>query len=463
MRLFAALVSAAVLCVARPALGYVYGTDNGAKWPGPEIPILVQLGASSTPLRDGSVSWNSTVERAMMLWNQQIARAQFSWQEGERIARPAANGVTTISFESEMYGDALGSRTLAVTVMRSSGSRMIEADVAFNSRANWSSYLGPLEDSPDDIHRVALHELGHVLGLEHPNQAGQQVAAIMNSQVSDLDRLQHDDIAGARSLYGTPPNSPPLIRNGRLANISTRGRAGTGDNVMIAGFVVTDAPKRVLIRAIGPSLPLPETLGDPVLNLHNSNGDVIASNNNWRDSQQQDIAATGIAPSQDLESAIVATLGPGAFTAVVAGNGGTSGGALVEFFDLSAEQGRLTNLSTRANVGVGDNVAIAGFVINGPEAKRVVIRGLGPSLRSSVAGALPDSSLSLHNAQGALFTSNAGWQNGPGDVASYGLAPSDPADSALVCELAPGHFTAILRSPAGATGIGLIEVFDVAP
>ena len=400
----------------------------------------------------------------MALWNQQIATAQFSWTESERTARPAANNGTTISFETEMYGEALGSRTLAVTIMRSSGARMVEADVAFNSRSNWNSFMGPLEDGPgEDIHRVALHELGHVLGLEHPNQAGQHVSAIMNSQVSDLDRLQQDDVAGARSLYGAASNPPALNRNGRLTNISTRGRVATGDSVMIAGFVVEDAPKRVLIRAVGPSLPLPETLADPVLSLHNSNGDKIASNNNWREAQEQDISGTGVAPSHDLESAIVATLGPGAFTAIVSGAGGTSGGALVEVYDLAPDQGRLTNISTRAHVGVDDNVAIAGFAINGPETKRVVIRGLGPSMRSSVTGQLPNTVLSLHNGTGALLSSNSGWQNASPQASTYGLGPSDPGDSAIVYELVPGNFTAILRSPTGASGIGLIEVYDINP
>jgi hypothetical protein len=348
--------------------------------------------------------------------------------------------------------------------MRSSGSRMIEADVAFNSRVRWDSFFGSLEGQvPDDIHRVGLHELGHVLGLDHPNQAGQSVTAIMNSRVNDLDRLQQDDIAGARSLYSIPANPPPLDRNGRLANISTRGRVGTNDNVLIAGFVVADAPKRVLIRALGPSLPLADTLADPVMTLHDNSGAVIASNNNWRDTQPQEIAATGISPSRDSEAAILVTLSPGAFTAIVSGAGGSSGGALVEVYDLTPESGRLTNISTRGHVGTDDNVIIGGFVIDGPEPKRVAVRGLGPSLRASVPGVLPNTALELRNGNGALLASNAGWQNGSSEVANYGLAPSDPAESAIVYELVPGSFTVILKSPTGATGIGLIEVYDVLP
>ena len=304
-----------------------------------------------------------------------------------------------------------------------------------------------------------MHELGHVLGLDHPDQARQTVTAIMNARVSDLDRLQADDVSGARSLYGTPPNAPALERDGRLANISTRGRVGTGDYVMIAGFVVADAPKRVMIRALGPSLPLSDTLADPVLRLHDATGRVIAANSNWRDSQLQEIAGTGIPPSHDAEAALLVTLGPGAFTAIVSGTDSTSGRALVEVYDFAPESGRLTNISTRGYVGTGDDVLIGGFVISGPEAKGVAVRGLGPSLRSSVPGVLPDTSLELYNGNNQPLIAASGWPQG----ATHPLAPPDPAESAIFYGLVPGSFTAILKSPSGATGIGLIEVYDTAP
>lgn len=450
----------AALVLASRASAYVY-VANGAHWPGPTIPMVVELGSAVHPLQDGSVSYDQSVERAMKLWNQQSASAQFSWTETPRAAAPSADGVTTISFESKIYSDDLGTSTLAITQVRSSNGRIVEADIAFNSAKIWNS-TG--DSSGNDIHRVALHELGHVLGLDHPDQHGQVVTSIMNAHVSDINLLQQDDVAGARSLYGTPANAPPLTRNGRLANISTRGVVGTGDNVMIAGFIVTDDTKRVLIRALGPSLPLTGTLDDPVLELHNRNGDIIASNNNWADTQQQDIAATGLSPGNSRESAIVMTLPAESFTAVVSGNNGTTGAALVEVYNLTPDSGQLANLSTRGFVGTGDDVLIGGFIIDGPESKKVVLRGIGPSLSAfGVAGALPDTTLQLFNGNGEMLASNTGWQSGDGEVQLYHLAPSDPRESAITRELVPGLFTAILRSPSGATGIGLVEVYDVVP
>ncbi|MFL6528700.1 MAG: matrixin family metalloprotease, partial [Chthoniobacterales bacterium] len=376
----ALLVILAAHIVTSRTLAYSYVAD-GAHWPGPTIPVVLQLGAASRPLQDGSTSYDQSVERAMKLWNQQIATAQFTWSEAPRTAAPSSDGVTTVSFESKIYGDDLGTSTLAITEVRSSGGRIIEADVAFNSGKIWDSHLGTLDgNTGNEIHRVALHELGHALGLDHPDAHGQKVVAIMNSHASDVDRLQQDDVSGARSLYGTPDNAPALTRNGRLANISTRGRVGTGDSVMIGGFIIKDATKRVLIRALGPSLPLTGTLTDPVLELHNRNGDVIASNNNWNDTQRQEIAATGLAPDIDRESAIVMTLPAEPFTAIVSGNNSTTGAALVEVYNLSPENGRLANISTRGFVGTGDNVLIGGFIIDGPESKKVVVRGIGPSL-----------------------------------------------------------------------------------
>ena len=129
---------------------------------------------------------------------------------------------------------------------------MLECDVIFNTRYHYDSYRGYLSSDLFDLHRIAIHEFGHVLGLDHPDDAHQHVDAIMNSRTSDTDHLQADDIAGIQALYGTPAHAPPATGNGRLANISTRMQVGTGDNVMIGGFVIQGrARKKSLFARLG--------------------------------------------------------------------------------------------------------------------------------------------------------------------------------------------------------------------
>ena len=172
----------------------------------------------------------------------------------------------------------------------------------------------------------------------------------------------------------------------QAVNLSTRMRVQTGDNVGIGGFIITgSAPKHVLLRAIGPSLSrfgIPNPLADPVMELHGPAGFTTVINDNWRDTQEAAIVATGLAPTNDLESAIVATLNPGAYTAIVKGKNNTTGVALVEVYDLNqAVASKLGNISTRAFVSTGDNIVIAGFILgNGGGDDRIIVRGIGPSL-----------------------------------------------------------------------------------
>ena len=449
---------------AQQLLGYALENET---WPGPTIPVVVEMVPPSFTLQDGSLTYNAVVENAMALWNEQLADIQFTWTEAPPAPANNGDGQTTVTLEDTDHGQSFGRNTLAVTTLLSTGNTTTQADIVFNKKYfTFDSYRGNLQTLPD-MHRIALHELGHVLGLDHPDQAHppQGVEAIMNSNTSDLDHLAADDIDGGQFLYGQPVNAPPPTGNGRPANISTRASVGTGDNVMIDGFIIHDASKQVLIRALGPSLTsygVSGVLADPFLELHNSAGDLITTNDNWRDSQEQAIAATSLPPSSDLESAILATLTPGNYTAIVRGNNGGNGVALVEVYDLATSSGRIANISTRGQVATGDNVMIGGFIIKGPQSVNVIVRGIGPSLASRVPDALPDTSLELHNGDGALMQSNTGWTNSPdsAEISSSGLAPTNPAESAIVAGLAPGNYTAILRSPTNSTGIGLIEVYD---
>jgi hypothetical protein len=251
-------------------------------------------------------------------------------------------------------------------------------------------------------------------------------------------------------------------------------RVDAGDNAGIGGFIITgNVPKHVVVRALGPSLtgfgfPTSALLADPVVEIHGPGSFGTITNNNWKDNQQAQIQADGLAPSNDLESAIDASLPPGSYTAVVRGNAGTApaGIALVEVYDLdTAVTSKLANLSTRAFVGTGSNVVIAGFILgNKPGNDRIVIRGIGPSLGAfGVPNPLPDPTLELRDQNGNLLRSNNDWQDDSAqatEITAAGLAPSNTKESAIAAVLPPGPYTAILAGLNNGTGVGLVEVYD---
>jgi hypothetical protein len=266
----------------------------------------------------------------------------------------------------------------------------------------------------------------------------------------------------------TPTASPPS----QAVNLSTRMRVDTGDNAGIGGFIITgNAPKHVAIRAIGPSLTKfgfsgSEVLADPTLEVHGSGSFSTITNDNWRDSQETQIQADGLAPTNDLEAAIDATLSPGAYTAIVRGNGNGAGIALVEVYDINtAADSRLANLSTRAFVRTGNSVVIAGFILgNNGGNDRIVVRGLGPSLSAfGISNPLQDPTLELRDQNGALLIADDNWQDDPAQAAQItaaGLAPSNPKESAIAATLPPGLYTAILAGLNDGIGVGLVEVYD---
>lgn len=246
-------------------------------------------------------------------------------------------------------------------------------------------------------------------------------------------------------------------------------RVQTGDNVGIGGFIITgSAPKHVLLRAIGPSITgIPGVLADPVLELHRPGLPPI-TNDNWRDDPVQEAAiiATGIPPTNNLESAIDATLLPGAYTAIVRGKNNSSGIGLIEVYDLSqAVLAKLANISTRALVGTSSDIVIAGFILGGNSGDdRIIVRGIGPSLTAlGVAGALANPTLELRDSNAALLMSNNDWQDNPAQAAELtaaGLAPSNALESGIAVTLSPGAYTALLAGLNNGTGVGLVEVYD---
>ena len=223
-------------------------------------------------------------------------------------------------------------------------------------------------------------------------------------------------------------------------------------------------------------------MANPTLELHDGTGALIASNDNWRTTiiggiiatnQVRDIINSGYAPTDGRESVIVADLAPGNYTAIVRGVNNTTGVALVEVYDLSDDASSiLGNISTRSFVQTGDNVMIGGFIVQGTGAKRVIIRAIGPELSQfGVPDPLANPRLELHNAAGALIGSNDDWQhtiiggvitqNQLADIQNSGHAPTDPSESAIIAELPPGNYTAIVRGVNDTTGVGLVEVYDL--
>jgi hypothetical protein len=240
---------------------------------------------------------------------------------------------------------------------------------------------------------------------------------------------------------------------------------------MIGGFIITgNSSKSVLLRALGPSLSalgLTDTLADPLLELRASNGALLRINDNWKDDQRSLIEGTLYQPTNDLESVIVATLQPGAYTGILSGRNQTAGIALLEIYDTDgAALAELANISTRGFVQSGNNVMIGGFILGHTAGTaRVAVRGLGPSLADfGLNNVLADPVLELHNADGTLLVSNDNWTDDPvsaADLFVNGLAPSKTAESGIVRSLPPGAFTAILAGKNGGVGIGLVEVYNL--
>jgi hypothetical protein len=273
-------------------------------------------------------------------------------------------------------------------------------------------------------------------------------------------------------------------KSAQALNISTRLRVQQNDNVLIGGFIVTgNAPKKVIVRAIGPSLkingaPVPGRLTDPFLELHDqTSGLTIATNDNWKindqtgQSQQAEIEATTVPPTEDMESAIVRTLTPGPYTAVVRGVNGDTGIAVVEVYDLDQPaDSEMANISTRGFVETGDNVMIGGFILGGSsQVSSILVRGIGPSLAAiGIGNALTNPTLEVHNGDGSVIGSNDNWKvsdqtqmSQENQIRATTIPPTDDLESAILTTLGPGNYTVILAGKNGGTGVGVVEVYDL--
>ena len=427
-------------------------TPLGSTWPSGTIPLRLQLDATAAsltfPLTDGATSWNSIAQSALNDWNTSLARSHFSatTNSASAAANKLGDGLNQVFFATNIYGDAFDSRTLAVTLVDNGDQtiRSVEADLVVNKNRAWNSYRGTIRNSPLDLRRVLLHELGHVLGLDHPDQAtpAQTVSAMMNSTISDLEALSSDDLAGATYLYSTAIARPALT-------------AQPTNQIAIVG-----AAAKFTLTVNGQDPPV----ADDFHSYH------------WY------FKATGAADFEPLFTLIkpgslnfgsvqIEDAGTYYFQAITPDDTVTSTAVTLSTNPATlSSTTQLANLSTRGIGGASPRAMIVGFVITGPRNKSVLLRAAGPTLASfGVAGALADPQLVLKDFTGTtVATSTAIWDQSANTadiraatprVGAFAL-PSGSRDAVILTSLAPGNYTATTTSPGNATGTVLIEVYD---
>lgn len=297
--------------------------------------------------------------------------------------------------------------------------------------------------------------------------AGSGLWAPVRAQVNGYSTT----IAGNKTSTGktmTGLKDTYLAAMAKPLNFSTRATVGSGQNVLIDGFVITGSTqKKVLIRALGPSLGksgISQTLSDPTLAVYSNDGSLLARNDDWKKGQQLAIQGTGLAPSNDAESALILTLSPGTYTTVMGGKSLTPGVGLIEVYDLTpTTDSSLQNVSTRGSVGTGENVIIGGFIVGDGQNPTMVVRGIGPSLSDAgIRNPLPDPIIELHDANGQLIAMNNNWKDTQqAAIEATGLAPAKDQESAIMQALPPGNYTTILKGNRNSSGVALVELYTL--
>jgi sugar lactone lactonase YvrE len=308
-------------------------------------------------------------------------------------------------------------------------------------------------------------------GLDHPVGLAFDSSGNLFEADQNTASINKFTPGGTKITFASALGGPTglAVQPGQLTNISTRLEVLTGNSVLIAGFIISGTDnKQVLLRALGPTLTqlgVSGALADTTIELHNGAGTIIATNDNWKDTQQAAVMATGKAPPNDLESAILITLAPGNYSAVVRGKNDITGVALAEVYDLNqAVNASLINISTRGFVETGANVMIGGLISSSGNTK-VLVRTLGPTLAQfGVPSVLGDPTLELHDANGALIASNDNWQDTQkAAIQATGKAPPNANEPAIVITKPAGGGTAIVRGKNNTTGNALVEVYVLPP
>jgi len=350
-------------------------------------------------------------------------------------------------------------------------------------RNNTDPMLGPLQDNGGPTFTHAL-----LPGSPAIDKGNSSLTTDQRGRTRPVDDPNSASGGGNNSDIGafevqlpmtspTPaPTATPTAAPGVVGNVSTRLPVGADENVLIEGFIVqgpAGSAKKIIVRAIGPSLApfgIPDALENPTLEIRDTNNTLIATNDDWRNTevggiitgdQSAEIAASQLAPGNDLESAIVANLTPGAYTAIVRGSGSTVGTGVVDAYDLSATSpARLANIATRGFIQPGDKLMIAGFIIQN-QPVRAVIRAIGPSLVAfGINNALADTTLQLRDQNGVIARENDNWQTDQKrELEATGLQPSHDLEAALIETIQPGQYTAQVRGTANASGIGVVQVY----
>ncbi|HWX15018.1 MAG TPA: choice-of-anchor Q domain-containing protein [Chthoniobacterales bacterium] len=474
------------------ALFYPSGGGINAS-PGATIDGCVISGNSTTATETGAyttcdangggfyIGNGSTVQNTLVFGNSSNAPYGFAgggggWSSGSTVRNCSitGNSVNAPSNTSQAQGGGMlwGYSDTCVNNIITFNSAPVNAD---NSDVNASSYPQYVNCwiSADPLFVNASASDFHLSPNSPCINAGVNQAWMTGAQ--DLDgnaRIINTSVdIGAYEFTTTPPTPT------ELGNISTRMNVGTSDDVLIGGIIIKgNAPKKVIIRAIGPELTqygVPGALRDPTLELHNGSGAIIGRNDNWgttirggviTSDQVAEMRASGLAPSDSHESAIISTLQPGSYTAIVRGVNNTTGIALIEVYDLDATaDANLANISTRGLVGTGDSAMIGGLIILGSTPEKVIVRALGPELTAhGVTGALQNPTLELHDSHGNLIAFNDNWKESQRtEISATGLAPTDDRESAIVATLPPGNYTAIVHGVNGTTGVALVEVYKL--
>ena len=424
---------------------------------------LIAFDLSSIPtnatITAATLTLFSSKSRDNTPFNVSLRKVSQDWGEGasnapgeEGKGTQAQTGDATWShrfFSSSMWNSAGGDFSGTASATTAVG--------ATNRSYSWSSN-GMVADVQGWVSNPATNFGWAIIGAENVEGSAERFNSRENT--SNPPQLS--------VTYTTPTPTPTPAQ---LLNISTRMRVETGNNVLIGGFLVTgNASKKVILRAIGPSLTergVADALQNPILQLFGPNNTLLFENDNWRSHQEAAIQETGVPPDDDLESAIVATLPPASYTAIVRGVQNGTGVGLVEAFDLnSGADSRLANISTRGLVLTGGNVMIGGFIAGGGTGEtKVLLRAIGPSLSDDgVSNPLPDPTLRFVTGNGMVVAENDDWQDDPDQaeqIAATGVPPEHPAESALIATIPPGDYTATVAGKNGATGVALVEVFNI--